>query len=105
VWIEHLAAGSLVDQYTPYLMAERDVVTPIQVLCEVYRWTLRHVREQAAMEVVAHMEATTFAPAEVTTAVIRVTEQTSPVDLGRGVGRRLRRRHRSPHPHRELKRV
>jgi predicted nucleic acid-binding protein len=72
VWIEHLAAGTLADRCTPYLMAERDVVTPIQVLYEVYRWTLRHVGEQTAMEVVAHMEATTFAPAEVTTAVIAV---------------------------------
>jgi predicted nucleic acid-binding protein len=72
VWIEHLAAGRLVDQCAAYLMAERDVVTPVQVLYEVYRWTLRHAGEQAAMEVVAHLEATRFAPADVTTAVIAV---------------------------------
>jgi predicted nucleic acid-binding protein len=72
VWIEHLAAGTLADTCTPYLTGEGDVVTPIQVLYEVYRWTLRHVGEQAAMEVVGHMEATRFAPADVTTAVIAV---------------------------------
>jgi predicted nucleic acid-binding protein len=72
VWIEHLAAGALADRCTPYLTNERDVVTPIQVLYEVYRWTLRHVGEQAAMEVVGHLEATRFAPADVTTAVIAV---------------------------------
>ena len=72
VWIEHLAAGTLAERCTPYLAAERDVVTPVQVLYEVYRWTLRHVGEQAAMEVVGHMEATEFAPADVTTAVIAV---------------------------------
>ena len=42
------------------------------MLYEVYRWTLRHVGEQAAMEVVGHLEATRFAPADVTTAVIAV---------------------------------
>ncbi len=72
VWIEHLAGGVLADACAPYLLVERDVVTPVQVLFEVYRWTLRHVGERAAMEVVAHLEATRFAPADVTTAVIAV---------------------------------
>jgi predicted nucleic acid-binding protein len=72
VWIEHLAAGDLADRCTPYLTVEHDIVTPIQVLYEVYRWTLRHAGEQAAMEVVGHLEATRFAPADVTTAVIAV---------------------------------
>ena len=40
--------------------AEREIVTPVQVLYEVYRWTLRHVGEQAAMEIVAHLEFTRF---------------------------------------------
>jgi uncharacterized protein len=72
VWIEHLAGGLLADRCTPYLLVEQDVVTPVLVLYEVYRWTLRHVGEQAAMEVVGQMEATRFAPADVTTAVIAV---------------------------------
>ena len=72
VWIEHLAGGSLADACSPHLLPERSIVTPVQVLCEVYRWTLRHVGEQAAMEVVAHMEATRVAAADVTTAVVAV---------------------------------
>ena len=72
VWIEHLAGGVLADACSPYLILEREIVTPVQVLYEVYRWTLRHVGEQAAMEIVAHMEATRFAAADVTTAVVAV---------------------------------
>jgi predicted nucleic acid-binding protein len=72
VWIEHLAGGSLADLCTPYLLPEQQIVTPVQVLYEVYRWTLRHVGEQAAMEIIAHLEATRFAAADVTTAVVAV---------------------------------
>ena len=72
VWIEYLAGGLLADRCTPYILMELEVVTPVLVLYEVYRWTLRHVGEQTAMEVVGHMEATRFAPADVTTAVIAV---------------------------------
>jgi len=72
MWIEHLAGGVLADACAPYLLSERDVVTPVQVLFEVYRWTLRHASERAAMEVVAHLEATRFAPADATTAVVAV---------------------------------
>jgi predicted nucleic acid-binding protein len=72
VWIEHLSGGALADSCTPYLLREHEIVTPVQVLYEVYRWTLRHVDEQAAMDVVAHMEATRFAPADVTTSVVAV---------------------------------
>jgi predicted nucleic acid-binding protein len=72
VWIEHLSDGALAERCASYLTAEREVVTPIQVLYEVYRWTLRHVGERAAMEVVGHMECTSFAPADVTTAVVAV---------------------------------
>ena len=42
------------------------------MLYEVYRWTLRHVGERAAMEVVGHMECTRLVPADVTTAVVAV---------------------------------
>ena len=72
VWIEHLTDGALAERCASYLTAEREVVTPIQVLYEVYRWTLRHVGERAAMEVVGHMECTRFVPADVTTAVVAV---------------------------------
>jgi len=72
VWIEHLSGGALAERCASYLTAEREVVTPIQVLYEVYRWTLRHVGERAAMEVVGHMECTRFVPADVTTAVVAV---------------------------------
>ena len=72
VWIEHLADGPLAARCASYLVAEREIITPVQVLYEVYRWTLRHVGERAAMEVVGHMECTRFAPADVTTAVVAV---------------------------------
>jgi len=72
VWIEHLADGPLAARCASYLVDERDIVTPVQVLFEVYRWTLRHVGERAAMEVVGHMECTRFALADVTTAVVAV---------------------------------
>jgi predicted nucleic acid-binding protein len=72
VWIEHLAGGALSVVCSPFLEAEADIVTPVQVLYEVYRWTLRHVGEQAAMEVVGHMEWTLLAPADVTTSIVAV---------------------------------
>ena len=72
VWIEHLADGPLAARCASHLVAEREIITPVQVLYEVYRWTLRHVGERAAMEVVGHMECTRFAPAGVTTVVIAV---------------------------------
>jgi predicted nucleic acid-binding protein len=72
VWIEHLADGALVDECAPYLAEERSILTPVQVLYEVYRWTLRHVGERAAMDVVSRMEATRFVPADVTAAIVAV---------------------------------
>lgn len=72
VWIEHLVDGPLSARCSPYLVAESRVITPVQVLYEVYRWTLRHVGERAAMEVVGHMECSRFAPVDVTTAVVAV---------------------------------
>ena len=72
VWIEHLAAGPLAARCASYLVAEPQIITPVQVLYEVYRWTLRHVGERAAMEVVGQMECTRFALAGVTTAVVAV---------------------------------
>ena len=72
VWIDHLADGPLAARCAAYLVAEREIITPVPVLYEVYRWTLRHAGERAAMEVVGHMECTRCAPADVTTAVIAV---------------------------------
>jgi predicted nucleic acid-binding protein len=72
VWIEHLASGVLAEDCSPYLLREREVVTPVQVLFEVYRWTLRHAGERAAMEVAGHLEATRLVPVDVTTAVVAV---------------------------------
>ncbi len=72
VWIEHLTDGALAARCATYLTDERRIITPIQVLYEVYRWTLRHVGERAAMEVVGHMECTRFVPADATTAVAAV---------------------------------
>ena len=67
-----MAWGTLAEACSPYLQPEPDIVTPVQVLYEVYRWTLRHVGEDAAMEVVGHMEWTHLVPADVTTTVVAV---------------------------------
>ena len=42
--------------------AESEIVTPVQVLYEVYRWAQRHVGDATAMEIVAHLEFTRFVP-------------------------------------------
>jgi predicted nucleic acid-binding protein len=49
---------------------EREIITPVQVLFEVYRWALRSGGDAAAMEIVSHLELTGFAPVDVTTAVV-----------------------------------
>ncbi len=72
VWIEHLADGALAEQCAPYLAEERSILTPVQVLYEVYRWTIRHVDERVAMDVVSQMETTLFVPADVTAAIVAV---------------------------------
>lgn len=51
---------------------EREIITPVQVLFEVYRWALRSGGDAAAMEIVSHLEFTRFVPADATPAVIAV---------------------------------
>ncbi len=72
VWIEHLADGARAEACRTVLADEARVVTPAQVLYEVYRWTRRHCGESVAMEVVGHMEYTRLVPADVTVAIVAV---------------------------------
>jgi predicted nucleic acid-binding protein len=51
---------------------EQSVLTPVQVLHEVHRWTRRHVGERAAMDVASHMDATRFVSTDVTAAIVAV---------------------------------
>lgn len=72
VWIEHLSGGARADVCRSALSDESLVITPAQVLYEVYRWTRRHCGESVAMEVVGHMEYTRLVPGDVTVAIVAV---------------------------------
>jgi predicted nucleic acid-binding protein len=72
VWIEHMADGPLGGACAVHLADEREIITPAQVLYEVYRWALRHCGERAAMEVVGHLEYTRIVPADTTVAIVAV---------------------------------
>ena len=76
VWIEHMADGSRGAACAAYLADERETITPSQVLYEVYRWTLRHCGQRAAMEVVGHLEYTRIVPADTTVAIVAVDMST-----------------------------
>ena len=76
VWIEHMADGSHATACAAHLTDEREIITPSQVLYEVYRWTLRHCGQRAAMEVVGHLEYTRIVPADTTVAIVAVDMST-----------------------------
>ena len=76
VWIEHMADGCCGAACAAYLTDERETITPSQVLYEVYRWTLRHCGQRAAMEVVGHLEYTRIVPADTTVAIVAVDMST-----------------------------
>ena len=70
VWVEFFGGGPLSAVCGRYVEKEREIFTPVQVLFEVYRWALRSGGDAAAMEIVSHLEFTSFVPADVTTAVV-----------------------------------
>jgi predicted nucleic acid-binding protein len=72
VWVEFYAGGALAARCEPLVRNEREIVTPTQVLYEVYRWARRHGDDSVAMEIVSHLEYTRFAPVDVTTAIVAV---------------------------------
>jgi len=69
IWVEYFGGGPLAAECGRYAVREREIVTPVQVLFEVYRWALRSGGDAAAMEIVSHLEFTRFVPVDVTTAV------------------------------------
>ena len=72
VWVEFYGGGPLAGECLRYVTKEREIVTPVQVLYEVYRWARRHGGDASAMEIVSHLEFTRFVPADVTTAIVAV---------------------------------
>jgi predicted nucleic acid-binding protein len=70
IWVEYFGGGPLAAECGRYAAREREIVTPVQVLFEVYRWALRSGGDAAAMEIVSHLEFTRFVPVDVTTAVV-----------------------------------
>jgi predicted nucleic acid-binding protein len=72
VWVEHLADGPLADVCREVLQRERHIITPVQVLYEVYRWMRRHCGERAAMDVVGHLEHTQLVGEDVATVIVAV---------------------------------
>jgi predicted nucleic acid-binding protein len=72
IWVEYFGGGPLAVECGHYVAQEREIITPVQVLFEVYRWALRSGGDSAAMEIVSHLESTRFVPTDATTAVIAV---------------------------------
>jgi predicted nucleic acid-binding protein len=72
VWVEFYAGGAHADACEPLVRDERQLVTPTQVLYEVYRWARRNGGDQVAMEIVSHLEFTRFVPVDVPTAIVAV---------------------------------
>jgi len=69
-WIEYLADGPLAAAFAPYLAPPEDILTPAAVLYEVYRWARREGGDAPAMEAVAQLEQTRFAPADHNVAIV-----------------------------------
>jgi predicted nucleic acid-binding protein len=70
IWVEYFGGGLLATECGRYAAREREIITPVQVLFEVYRWALRSGGDVAAMEIVSHLESTRFVPVDLTTAVV-----------------------------------
>lgn len=70
LWVEYFGGGPLAGECAPFVAHEREIITPVQVLFEVYRWALRSGGDAAAMEVVSHLELTGLVPVDVMTAIV-----------------------------------
>ncbi len=69
-WIEFLADGPLAAAFAPYLSPPEEILTPVAILYEVYRWARREGGDPAAMEAVAQLEQTRLVPADHTVAIV-----------------------------------
>jgi predicted nucleic acid-binding protein len=63
-WIEYLADGPLAAAFAAYLSPPEDILTPVAVLYEVYRWARREGGDAAGMEAVAQLEQTRLVAAD-----------------------------------------
>ena len=70
IWVEYFGGGPLAAECSRHVASEREIISPVQVLFEVYRWALRSGGDAAAVEIVSHLEFTRFVPVDVTTAVV-----------------------------------
>jgi len=55
-WIEWLTDGTLADAYAPHLKKVSQLLAPVSVQYELYKWVKREKSEEAALEVVAMTE-------------------------------------------------
>jgi predicted nucleic acid-binding protein len=72
IWVDFYGGGPLAGDCQPYVTLGHEIITPVQVLYEVYRWARRNGGDATAMEIVSHLEFTRFAPGDVTTAIVAV---------------------------------
>ena len=70
VWIEYLGDGPLAAESAAYLEPPEEVITPVVVLYEVYRWARREGGDAPALEAVGHMERTRLVPADPSSAIV-----------------------------------
>ena len=72
IWVEFYGGGPLAGDCEEYVSRESEILTPVQVLYEVYRWAQRNGGDATAMEIVSHLEFTRFVPGDGTTAIVAV---------------------------------
>jgi predicted nucleic acid-binding protein len=70
VWIEYLGEGPLAAETATYLEPPEEVITPVVVLYEVYRWARREGGDAPAMEAVGQIERTRIMPADPACAIV-----------------------------------
>lgn len=68
-WVEFLTDGPLADEYSVHLEDLSQVLTPVVVLYEVYKWVKRERDEEEALQVAAQMGKTTVVPLTATIAL------------------------------------
>jgi predicted nucleic acid-binding protein len=61
-WLEWLTDGALAEHYAPFLADPSEVLTPVIVMHEVYRWMRRERGEQAALVAAAALQRTVVVP-------------------------------------------
>ncbi len=55
-WIEWLTNGSLLNNFSPYFAQTDDIIIPVVVQYELYKWVCREVDEITALEIIGVTE-------------------------------------------------